>query len=182
MSGAVMDTPVGELPDLANAGQLAGYPGAPFPPEQVKAAGAHIRALCGWHIAPVLTQTLILDSDGASELLVPSLYVRDVTAVRVVRPGASVATPATGWNQRTGWSRDGILYLSGGFPRGFRSVEVDLVHGYDVCPPDLLRLLAARTQRRVVAESLQGHAITFADGDAYGLDPLLDFYRIDPRP
>lgn len=172
-----------DYPALAELSDLPVMAGAPLSQSDLDALAQQIRAECGWHIAPVVTETLTLNSDGAPELLLPSLNVREVTAVRTVKGNDITATPATHWNPRTGWSTEGVLYLAGGFPRGLRTVEVDLVHGYDKAPADLLRLVATRNGRRIVQESLRGHSITFAEGgDAYGVASILNAYRIDPRP
>src|SRR5690606_21026274 len=123
-------------PPLATAGDLAGMDGGPFTEKAVESAGAQIRRLAGWHIAPEVTETLTVDSHGGDRLWLPTRHVVDVLAVRDVTGDAP--RELTGWR----WSAAGLLEIRGRFPSGFRSVEVELVHGFDACPADLLPAVA----------------------------------------
>ena len=84
------------------------------------AAEAAVRAYCGWHVAPSKTETVTVDVDSPSVLL-PSLHVTAVSSVRA--EGNPVGA------DRFEWSQTGILWLNA---RGFRRVEVEMTHGYDV--------------------------------------------------
>jgi len=44
------------------------------------AANAEVRRLCGWHVAPVITQTLEMDGTGGQFLLLPTNKLLKVTA------------------------------------------------------------------------------------------------------
>ena len=158
---------------LVLPGDLDGFPGAPFSPEPVMSAAADLRRAAGWHIAPSVTETVTLDHDGAGVLRLRSLYVTAVTAVRDV----STDTPSdlTGWR----WSQDGML--SGCFPCGFRSVEVTFTHGYPQCPAELLPVVASRTQRKVMQESVGARSVTYSS-DSGPAEPALESYRLGPRP
>ena len=163
-----------DIPALATASQLSEFRGAPFPEETVRAAGEQIRVLCGWHIAPEVTSTLVLDSPGGIVLRLPTGHVTEVTEVTDLTGTEERAL--TGWR----WSAHGMLSRPGGFPSGFRAVRVVMTHGYPTCPPDLLAVLANRTQRRVMQESLGSRSVTYsAEGDR-ALEDSLARRRIGP--
>lgn len=126
-----------EATPLAAPSDLTAY--GTFSEEIVHAAGQGIRRETEWHIAPQITETLLLDGDGSNTLILPTLHLVTVSAVRDV----SGDTPAevTGWRK----SSSGILTLRYGYwPVGSETVEVDLVHGYETCPAELLPVLARR--------------------------------------
>lgn len=163
-----------EIPPLVSAGDLDEFNGAPFSPGTVDAAVSQVRRIAGWHIAPRITQTVTLDHDGSSVVHLPSLLVTEVASVR----DASGSSPRelTGWR----WSADGML--SGSFPCGFRVLEVTFTHGFEACPEDLLPVLASRTQRRAMQESLGSRSVSYsAEGDR-AFESTLDSYRLGPRP
>lgn len=161
-------------PELVNAGELAGFPGAPFLPGTIKAASGQIRRLCGWHIAPTITEKLVLDHDGSGVLHLPSLHVLDVVSIRDMT--GHQPRPLSGWR----WSGHGMV--EGNFPRGFRSVEVELEHGYETCPDDLLPVVAARTQRRAVQESLGGRSVSYSTDGDLAMESTLSSYALGPLP
>lgn len=161
---------------LATSADLVGIGGGPFTEKAVQAAGDQVRRLAGWHIAPEIEDILVLDSPGGDVLWLPTRHVVAVTAVRDV--SGDEPRELLGWR----WSQSGMLSLSSGFPRGFRVVEVELTHGYDECPSDLLPVIADRTNRRVMQESLGSRSVTFGvDGDRT-IDQTMSLYRLGPRP
>lgn len=165
---------VEDWPDLVVAADLAAFPGAPFAEDTVRAAAGQVRRICGWHIAPEITETVVLDHNGAGVLHLPSLYVKAVSSVKDVTGDTPVEV--TGFR----WSRAGML--SGRFPSGFRAVEVTFTHGFDECPADLLPVIASRTQRRAMQESLGSRSVSYsAEGDR-AFESTLDTYRLGPRP
>lgn len=127
-----MSTPA-SLPEFVSA-DLDDFPGGPFDPVAVLAAEAEVRGYCGWHIAPVVTETQLLDGDGSEALLVRSLLVRDVVRVFDRRTDIDLV----GWD----WSQAGILTRLGGFPRGPRTVGVELTHGHSTAPRELVAYIA----------------------------------------
>lgn len=153
---------------------LADYPGAPFTQSKIDSAVALVRRVAGWHIAPVVTETLTLDSEGGRTLLLPSLRVTSVTEVRDV--SSSTPRVLTDWRL----SSSGMLSRPGGWPEGFSTVEVDLSHGYDEWPSELLRVVAEATQRQVRQESLGSRSATF-DPDAY-TTAVMALFTIPNRP
>ena len=86
-----------------------------------------IRRFCGWHIAPEVTETVRLFSEGSNTIILPTLLLKNITSVKV--NGREV----TGYT----WDPKGILYL-GGWPAPRRSpIEVTMSHGYRTVPPAL---------------------------------------------
>lgn len=169
-----------DMEPLATPAELSAFPGAPFTAQAIAAVGNQVRGACGWHIAPKLTETLVLDGSGGPDLFLPSLAVESISEVRIYSRGALEV--ATGWDARTGWNRIGVLHRPAGWPREFRSVEVDIVHGYDKCPTELLRYIAVRTEARVIQESLGSHSVTLDSGDAWGVDAALAPYKLGHTP
>lgn len=163
-----------EIPPLVTPEDLADFQGAPFTETAVTAASSQVRRICGWHVAPNIEQTVTLDHDGAGVLRLPSLHVTGVASVRDV--SGSEPRDLTGWR----WSSSGII--EGHFPRGFRVVEVTFTHGFEEAPADLLPVLASRTQRRAMQESLGSRSVSYsAEGDR-AFESTLDSYRLGPRP
>lgn len=160
------------LADLVQPDDLAEFPGAPFSAATVKAAGEAVRRLCGWHVAPSVTETIVLDSPGGEFLWLPSRHVTGVMSVRSLVGG--VPAELTGWR----WSEAGML--TGAFPAGLRAIEVTLTHGYDTCPADLLPVVADRTRRRVMAESLGARSVTYGTESNHLLDSVAA-HRLGPR-
>lgn len=111
---------------------MVDVPFAPAPegvdPADWLAACDEVRALCGWHVTPVVTETIKVDGDGGPLLVLPSLHVTDVASVSIA--GAEVAAPA--------WASHGVI--RGCWPAGTRNVEVTLTHGYERPTAGLLAL------------------------------------------
>lgn len=165
------------MTDLVIPGDLTGQSGAPFSAEVVLSASESVRRACGWHIAPVVTETLTLNSNGGPLLVLPSLKVVDITEVRDV----SDDTPAIieGWR----WSADGLVSRENGcWPTGFRTVEVDIIHGHETCPPELFPVIADFSRRRVAQESIGGRSVSFVSSADSRLESTLADFRIRARP
>lgn len=164
------------MPGLVTSVDLSPFPGAPFDDSVVLSAGATIRNLCGWHIAPTLTETVTVNSDGGHDLFVDSRMLTSVTAARDVSGDTPVIL--TGFR----WSTAGRVWRDVCWPRGFQVVELDIVHGYDRCPDDLLPLVADAAReigrnRQVRQESAGGVSVSW-DGSGMVGDPVLGRYRI----
>ena len=134
-----------------------------------------------WHIAPSVTETLTLDCDGGTRVVLPTLHLTDVTAVRDL----SGDSPVDITDFR--WSRAGILYRGCGWPCGFQSLEVDIVHGYDTCPPELLPAIANAAQASGVNWNLKAKSIgpfseTYRDSAGQIIDPAVARYALPSRP
>jgi len=92
--------------------------------DPVAAATQMIRDYCGWHIAPVEEETLVLDGTGTNTLLLPSRRVVQVSQVLV----RDEPLDSAGYE----WSAIGALRRLGGvWPEAYRSIEVTLEHGFN---------------------------------------------------
>lgn len=80
------------------------------------------------HISRVVDDTVTLDPEGSTVLLLPELPVTAVTSLTI----NGVAVDVAGL-----WSEKGIIRRSAAFPRTFRSVQVTYTHGYDPIPEDV---------------------------------------------
>lgn len=171
------------LPPLVRVGDLSGVRGAPTDQPTLDRIADRIRRLCGWHIAPEITQTVLLDSQGQDVLPLPTLRLVSVTAVRYWT-GSEMAA-LDGWDMQTGWSAESCtIHKPGGFPRGRRAIEVTMIHGYPELPATILDALVDITGHgRIVQESLGSRSVTFSDAaPRWGALSVLDRYRLGPRP
>ena len=162
--------------DLIDASDLTGFPGAPFPAPVVKAAAGAVRAEAGWHIAPEITETVEVDTGRSRVALLPSLRVVEVTEVRDADTGAVIE----GWRARP----NGVLRRRGGVWPAV--IEVDLTHGYEACPDELLPVVAERAQRGraglVRQENIGARSVSYAQQyDATNVGTLAR-YTLPPRP
>ncbi len=115
--------------------------------DRMDAASAEIRRWCGWHIAPVLTQTFTVDGAG-SLVCLPTLRLVDVVAVSQ----DGVATDLTTLE----WSHDG--YIKGLSSTKLRGVQVTIQHGFESVPDleQVIRDLASRAQPAGVKSRTNG--------------------------
>lgn len=116
----------------------------------VERVWAAVRSYCGWHVAPVRSETVVVDGDGCRILQVPSLRVVDVSEVR--EDGVRLERSAFMW------SGDGSLKKRVGvWSREWRGVEVDLEHGFDDAA-DLDGVVLQVALRAVIAPAGQTRA------------------------
>lgn len=132
--------------------------------EAVSAAAGQVRDLCGWHVAPVVTETVTLPRSSSGLYLLPSLRVVSVDAVVVGGVAVSVFD----------WATDGRLEL---FPvwsgSRLRGPTVTFTHGFEVCPPGVRQAVLARATQlgaQRVRSQAQGvgpysQSITYFDAD-----------------
>ncbi|MDV6271100.1 hypothetical protein [Rhodococcus globerulus] len=145
---------------------------------RLNVASGAIRSYCGWHVAPVLVDTITLDGDGGTILILPTLRLVSLDEVRV--QGVVTADVQ--------WSTHGVI--EGQWPRRRRSVVVDVRHGYDA-PADVLGV-ALDAAARAVNSELGGHAETIgpfsfsaSEGSTALFDHelrVLDRYRLPSLP
>lgn len=168
------------LNDIVTPNLLSDFPGSPFPESVIDAAVESIRNEAGWHIAPVIQETVTLDAQGGAVLMLPTLRPVSVTAVRDVSDPL-LPVVLTGWRL----SKSGMLFRALGWPIGFGTVEVDLTHGHDYVPSDLLAVVAERCQALSVNGSVaQQSAGPFSVTYRAGVDnssPRLAPYMLPPR-
>lgn len=152
----------------------------------VAAAEAAARRFCGWHIAPIVPQTVRVRGRGETELRLPTLHLVDVHRVTV---GDTVVPLAT-----VSWTTDGLLAATGRTWNGV--VEVDMLHGFEAGSDvaAIITQVAARAQasptgavRTTVGQVTVQHG-QVAPGVAGGLAlmvherELLEPYRLEPAP
>lgn len=156
--------------------------------DRLEAAERMVRDYCEWHIAPVITQTLILDGSGATSLFIPSLRVLDVTECKIRGVDIDVTDLE--------WSADGFLRRAQGWPNRLRSVELTIEHGFASVPgiAEIVKEIASRAGSAVggrTRESAGGVNITnalVAPGVSGGVvlmgheKAALDRYRLFRRP
>ena len=168
---------------LAVPDDLVDFPGS-FTLSQIDSASDEIRSVCNWHIAPTLTETLTVESDGGLRLFLPTLQLLAVTEVRSIADDGTT-TVLTGWRDAaTTQFRAGILFRSLGWPAGI--IEADVQHGYATAPKSLLPVIAERCQRygkdsTVRQESLGSRSASFGlldDSSAH----TLARYKLGGRP
>lgn len=136
---------------------LSDFAGAPFSATAVAIAAADVQAACRWHVAPQATETVTVATGpywqwcslGARFLQLPTLYLVSVTGVRDVTDPTNVQAITDYSTAPTADFRAGLLGRTGGvggtWPLG-SVFEVDMVHGYDKFPQDLLPAVAAVAQ------------------------------------
>lgn len=166
------------VPPLVESDDLENFPGAPFPADVISSASQGVRAAAGWHIAPVLVETLTLDHDGGRVLWIPTGKLLAVSEIRDV----SGSTPRV----LSGWSvslRLGLVERRS-WPCGFSAIEIDIEHGYSECPEDLLPVIADGAQRRVRQQTAGPFSVTYATDSDEGspFAAALARYRLAPRP
>jgi hypothetical protein len=94
------------------------------PQRLIDQATALVRSYCGWHVSPVLADTVSLMGSGRPSILLPSLHVTDVTAV--VEDGVTLALTDFVWDEV------GILgRLDVPWTTPDKVVTVSFTHGYD---------------------------------------------------
>lgn len=171
--------------DLISPDDLLGFPGAPFVDGVVDAAVAELRKVAGWHVAPSIDETVAVDADYGRSVILPTLRLNEVTAVRNVTSLVDDPTDVTDYRTTpTLRFRAGIVDRPCGWPCGV--LEFDIVHGYDICPPDLLPVIAAACRqigsdtRSVQQQSAGPFSVTFraVDGE---IDPAVARYALPSR-
>lgn len=160
------------------------------------AAQAMIRSYCGWHIAPVVTETIRVDGSGTSVQMLPTLRLASLTSIS--NDGVEIPSPE--------WSESGMVRLPGGWrfganyechaarwSRHLRGVEATIVHGFDECPAEVKAVASAFADtisalgpvESEAAGSLNYKLRSASDMRAMIDDVLfaiLDRYRIGPLP
>jgi len=155
--------------------------------QDLEAAEAAVRSYCGWHIAPAITEDMVLDGSGTSTLFLKTLRLKDVTAAEVSGTVIDVT--------ELEWSAAGYLRTSGTWPDRLRSVKVTAEHGFDAAPDvaAIVRAIAARASASptgVVREQAGAVSIGFSltapgvSGGVVLMDHerrMLDKYRLPGR-
>lgn len=99
------------------------------------AACAAVRSFCRWHIAPSHRETVTVDGSGGDVLFLPT---HRLTALHsIIDDGRAIADPE--------WSAAGMV--RGSWSGKFRGVVVDMTHGFDECPSDVVKIISALAKR-----------------------------------
>lgn len=161
---------------LVDPADLAGLPGAPFTDLEVDVAVASIRRDAGWHIAPQMAETDIpLDVAPFDPVLrLPTRRLVSVEAVRDADSG-DVFDPS---RYRVSRERARIRRKGGYWPHGYERVEVDMTHGYEQCPADLLPVIAqyalgARRDYSVQSVRVDDSSVSYATAGTETLNATL---------
>lgn len=183
----VVDAAPAPTNDLVpSASMLDGLPGAPFTGPEVDAAVAGVRGAALWHIAPLKTETVTLDVIYAERRL--RLPTRKLIAVTAVRDAddATVIDPGT---YRVSHTRAQVVKRTGYWPAGDERVEVDIQHGYDSVPLDLLAVVAeaanlARREQAIRSVQIDDFQQQFGSvvAGALGNDETLNRYSLRGAP
>lgn len=89
----------------------------------LKAANQAVRSYCGWHVAPIITETITRDGNGGKTLMLPSQKI--VSLVRVTNDGVDVTAHVR-------MSEMGMLELRcGRWSSELGGIVVELRHGYE---------------------------------------------------
>ncbi|MBF4628898.1 hypothetical protein [Curtobacterium flaccumfaciens] len=105
------------------------------------AAQGAVRRYCGWHVAPVITETIRLDGTGQRTLLVPSGRLIAVTAA--TSDGRDVLSQVTVSGRGMLELRDGGLWSS-----ALGGIIITIEHGYPVEEvPDVSGVIATAASR-----------------------------------
>lgn len=148
----------------------------------LNAANQAIRTECGWHVAPIITEDLVLDGTGGKNLLVPSLRIREVISAK--RNDQDV-TDQVKFSRRAG-----VLMLASGWSCEVGSIELTIRHGFDVDEvPDLAALIVTLTKRAATSGAIVQQAVGSAsmklavgrEGAALGV-PLLEAEKATLAP
>lgn len=136
----------------------------------LNAAHQAVRRECGWHVAPIITETLVLDGRGGKALLLPSKRVREVMSV--LNDGTDV-TDAVRFSRRSG-----VLTLASGWSTEVGSIEVTLEHGYSPAEAaDVAGIIAAASARgastaaagAVIEQSVGGARVRYGSDNKGGI-------------
>lgn len=181
------------LPPLASAADYTALVG-PAPAgldldRLIAAASDMVRAECGWHIAPAVTEVFVVDGPGGRTAMLPTLELTDVTTVS---DAGTVVDPLD-----LEWSRDGFLRRCGCWTTKLRGLSVTAVHGHATTPADLVALVctvaarAAASPAGAVREQVGTASVTYSQvgfnvsGGTALLKHEIEWlakYKLPPRP
>lgn len=148
----------------------------------MQAAQGAVRRFCGWHVAPIVTETLRVDAYGGRILELPSKRVTAISSISV--DGKDLAG-------QFDWSEAGTVKLrSGCWPDAPGSVRVVLTHGWeseDV--PEVAALILTVARRAATspgartARAVNGASESFATAGGAPLSvPLLEIEKATLAP
>ena len=135
------------------------------------AACAAVRAYCGWHVAPSVTEDVTVDGSGSSVQVLPTLHLTALHSI--TNDGSAVAEPE--------WSASGMVRRGGCWTSRWRGVTARITHGYDACPLEVLdivaEMVASAPSRSVSSVASGGHSVTYEPTMSTRQRAVLDLYR-----
>lgn len=150
---------------------LAGTPTGVDAGDWEAACGA-VRSYCGWHVAPAVPEVLTMDGSGEDVQFLPTLHLTAVASI--TNDGDVVTSPE--------WSQSGMVRGAGCWTRKFRGVVATITHGYEECPPEVLKVaaeLVSSADRGGVSSVTSGaHQVRFEPSLDSRQRSILDRYRI----
>lgn len=147
---------------MVEPSDLENLPGAPFDDDEVDIAVGTLRKALMWRIAPEETETITFDiKPQQRKLLLPTAYLVKIEEIRA----NGVVVPSASYEASKNLSI--VKLKSGWWPEGYGAVEVDMTHGYEEVPKDLLNIVAA-----IAATSRRDQSVREAVAGTYTL-PLV---------
>lgn len=104
-------------------------------------AEALVRSYCRWHIAPSRTDTATVRAEGMASLMLPSLYVTDITSITDDGVALVLTTDYR-------WFADGIVDRVDAL-WGSGDVVIAFTHGYPDPPAEVTAVVQSVAQRAV---------------------------------
>jgi hypothetical protein len=148
------------------------------------AACAAVRAYCGWHVAPSVTEDLTVNGSGSNFQNLPTLHL---TALNTLTEDGTLLDPS-GFE----WSDNGQLWRGQPWTGHFRGIVANITHGYDTCPPEIVGVLREAADRGIegsaasqVGQVSMGGVSGVPGAVAFIIDQrsyILDRYKLPPRP
>lgn len=153
-------------------------------------ASAEVRRECGWHIAPVVDETFILDGPGGRRLILPTLRLVSLLAASQVYPGATAPGDALDVSTALTASIYGVVTSAAGWTSRPAGITVAIRHGYGLDEiADLQATIARIVARRLPntdglkQEVVGARSQTFGDtAIATADDDPLVAWRLGPLP
>ncbi|MFX0573106.1 hypothetical protein [Nocardia nepalensis] len=130
--------PAGSIPPLADETALTDYENG-SPALALAIANALVRDWCGWHIAPTLTETLILDGSGDRVQMVPTLRLLDLHSVTENDRPIDLT--------KVRWSQTGHLRRMIAWTTRERGIRIQITHGWATPPPVLVGVVLGIAKR-----------------------------------
>ena len=153
---------------------MADHPVLP-PPSGANAAtwGAvvdEVRAYCGWHIAPEVTETVTVDGNGSGVAVLPTLHLVDLDSI--TDDGTAVSDPE--------WSTFGVVERV--WTRKRRGVVATITHGYEGWPSDLVAVMVDMSNAAGLGDVSQvtsgAHQVSYRPTASSDRRAVLDRYRL----
>lgn len=148
-------------------------------------ASAAVRRHCGWHVTPVIKETLTVDGNGGTRFRLPTMNLISIDELKIrgetVDPDHYAAS-TTGFVELKGHRR---------FPRAYSSVEVTFTHGWEQAPElvsiaSKIALFSLASPMGVTREQAGQVAITWGTQRGMGFSEedlvIMDAHRLQKLP